>query len=112
MTPQVANVPTALTLNTFIRTGYTFAGWNTLANGTGINYADGALYSFEADITLYAKWTTLPTHTVTFNANGGIGTMTPQAANVPTALALNTFTAQATPSRAGTPSPMARHELR
>ncbi len=92
MTPQVANVPTALTLNTFTRTGYTFVGWNTLANGTGANYTDGAIYSFAADITLYAKWTNLPTHTVTFNANGGTGTMTPQVANVPTALTLNTFT--------------------
>ena len=60
MTPQVANVPTALTLNTFTRTGYTFAGWNTLANGTGTNFANGASYSFSADITLYAKWTALP----------------------------------------------------
>ena len=60
MAPQVANVPTALTLNSFTRTGYTFAGWNTLANGTGTNYTDGAVYSFSADITLYAKWTALP----------------------------------------------------
>ena len=60
MAPQVANVPTALTLNSFTRTGYTFAGWNTLANGTGTNYTDGAVYFFSADITLYAKWTALP----------------------------------------------------
>ena len=92
MAPQIANVPTALTLNSFTRTGYTFAGWNTLANGTGTNYTDGAVYSFSADITLYAKWTTLPDHTVTFNSNGGTGSMAPQAANVPTALTLNSFT--------------------
>ena len=92
MAPQIANVPTALTLNSFTRTGYTFAGWNTLANGTGTNYTDGAVYSFSADITLYAKWTALPDHTVTFNSNGGTGTMAPQAANVPTALTLNSFT--------------------
>ncbi len=30
--------------------------------------------------------------TVTFNANGGTGTMAPQTANVPTALTTNTFT--------------------
>ena len=29
MSTQVANVPTALTANTFTRTGYTFSGWNT-----------------------------------------------------------------------------------
>ncbi|MBK7455201.1 MAG: InlB B-repeat-containing protein [Anaerolineales bacterium] len=70
MAPQVANVPTALTLNTFTRTGYTFAGWNTLANGTGTNYTDGGIYSFAADITLYAKWTA-NSYTITFNSNGG-----------------------------------------
>ena len=32
-----------------------------------------------------------PNHTVTFNANGGTGTMTPQASNVPAALNANTF---------------------
>ncbi|MEJ2511726.1 MAG: hypothetical protein P8Y72_09015, partial [Anaerolineales bacterium] len=35
---------------------------------------------------------TLDDHTVTFDANGGTGTMIPQVANVPTALTLNTFT--------------------
>jgi uncharacterized repeat protein (TIGR02543 family) len=60
MTVQTANVPTALTLNTFMRPGYAFSGWNTLANGTGTAYADGALYAFAADVTLYAQWTALP----------------------------------------------------
>ena len=68
---QIANVPTALTLNTFTWAGYSFNGWNTQADGLGTNYADGATYAFAADITLYAKWTALPTHTVTFDANGG-----------------------------------------
>ena len=45
---------------------------------------DGATYSFAADITLYAQWTAA-NHTVTFNANGGTGSMSPQTANVPTA---------------------------
>ena len=57
MSPQTANVPTALTANAFTRTGYTFSGWNTAANGSGTAYADGATYSFSADITLYAQWT-------------------------------------------------------
>ena len=92
MAPETHNVPTALTTNTFTRTGYTFAGWNTLANGTGTAYADGAIYSFAADVTLYAQWAALPNHTVTFNSNGGTGTMTAQTANVPTALTTNTFT--------------------
>ena len=36
-----------------------------------------------------ARW---PNHTVTFNANGGTGTMSNQIANVPTALTANAFT--------------------
>ncbi len=92
MSPQTTNVPTALTLNSFTRLGYSFSGWNTLANGTGTPYADGATYPFTADVTLYAQWTVLPNHTVTFNSNGGTGSMSSQTTNVPTALTLNTFT--------------------
>ena len=92
MTSQTTNVPTALRPNTFMRTGYTFAGWNTQAGGGGTAYADGATYSFAADLTLFAQWTALANHTVTFNANGGTGTMTSQTTNVPTALRPNTFT--------------------
>jgi len=84
MSPQTANVPTSLTSNTFTRTGYTFNGWNTASDGSGAAYADGATYSFAADITLYAQWVALPQYTVTFNANGGSGSMSPQTANVPT----------------------------
>ena len=72
--------------------GYTFSGWNTAADGGGTAYANGATYSFAADITLYAQWTALANHTVTFNSNGGTGTMSAQVANVPTALTANTFT--------------------
>ncbi len=92
MAPQTANVPAALMPNSFTRTGYTFSGWNTVAGGGGTAYADGATYDFSADITLYAQWTALPDHTVTFNANGGTGTMAPQTANVPAALMPNSFT--------------------
>ena len=81
-----------MTANALTRTGYTFNGWNTAANGSGTRYADGATYSFAADITLYAQWTALANHTVTFNANGGTGTISNQVANVPTALTTNTFT--------------------
>ncbi len=94
MTPQTGsyNTTAPLTLNTFTRTGYTFTGWNTLSGGGGTAYADGASYTFTASVTLYAQWTALPKHTVTFNANGGTGSMSNQVANVPTALTLNTFT--------------------
>ena len=92
MSPQTTNVPTALTANAFTRLGYTFSNWNTAANGSGDPYANGAIYDFTADVTLYAQWSTLPNHTVTFNANGGTGSMGPQTTNVPTALIANAFT--------------------
>lgn len=53
---QTASTRTALTSNAFTKTGHTFSGWNTAADGTGILYAGGASYSFAADLTLYAQW--------------------------------------------------------
>jgi uncharacterized repeat protein (TIGR02543 family) len=59
MTAQSANynVATALTANTLSKTGYTFAGWNTVAGGGGTAYANSASYAFTASTTLYAQWT-------------------------------------------------------
>lgn len=60
-----------LTLNTLTYTGYTFAGWNTLANGTGTVYADGAVYTMgTGNVTLYAQWT-IVTYGITYTLNGG-----------------------------------------
>ncbi len=56
MAPETANVPTALTANSFANTGYSFTGWNTAADGSGTAYADGATYPFTANATLYAQW--------------------------------------------------------
>ena len=42
--------------NGFSRTGYTFTGWNTAANGSGTSYAAGASYKAAANLTLYAQW--------------------------------------------------------
>jgi hypothetical protein len=70
------NTPTALTGNAFTRTGYTFTGWNTVVNGSGTAYADQSIYPFITSITLYAQWNVAVTLiTVTFNANGGTGSM-------------------------------------
>ena len=59
--------------NTFTREGYTFTGWNTAADGTGAAYADKAPVKFSENTALYAQWTQDPV--ITFDANGGIGTM-------------------------------------
>ncbi|MFZ1651905.1 MAG: InlB B-repeat-containing protein, partial [Candidatus Nanopelagicales bacterium] len=92
MANQVANVATPLDANTFSRAGYSFTGWNTADDGSGTNYADGATFPFTADATLYAQWSALPNHTVTFDNNGGSGSMANQVANVATPLDANTFT--------------------
>jgi uncharacterized repeat protein (TIGR02543 family) len=36
--------------------GYTFAGWNTAADGTGTAHEPGELIALEADTTIYAIW--------------------------------------------------------
>ena len=82
-----------LTTNAFTRTGYTFAGWATTSGGEVV-YADGQSYTMDgADADLYAVWTAI-THTVTFNANGGSGTMTAQviAEGASANLTANAFT--------------------
>ncbi len=61
--------------NKFTREGYTFASWNTKADGTGFSYMDKALVmniTNLSGITLYAQWNknAPDTRTVTFMANG------------------------------------------
>jgi uncharacterized repeat protein (TIGR02543 family) len=92
MAPQTDFAPTPLSPCTFTRTGSNFTGWNTAANGSGTAYSDGATYPFTSTATLYAQWTPLPTHTVTFDANGGTGTMAAEARNVAGPLTTNGFT--------------------
>jgi hypothetical protein len=58
MSPETAGAPTALTLNGFTNTGYSFAGWGTSAGGPVV-YADGGTYPFTASATLYAQWTAM-----------------------------------------------------
>jgi len=54
------------------KSGYSFDGWNTKADGTGDNYDAGVTYTPTASIILYAKWDAV--YTVTFDINGGNGT--------------------------------------
>jgi len=56
---------------------YSFAGWNTIINGTGKYYAlSGTITIYNESITLYAQWRfdgNDPTNTVTYYANQGQG---------------------------------------
>ena len=70
------DVAQALNQNTFTRTGYSFTGWNTQADGSGSTYGDKAEVlnlTTEAgvNITLYAQWTA-NTYIITFVDEDGI----------------------------------------
>ena len=65
----------ALTACAYTREGFTFAGWNTKADGSGTSYADGAAVRdlstvAGGSVDLYAKWQP-ERYTVSFDANGG-----------------------------------------
>jgi len=93
MTPESANAPTSLSLNGFTRTRHAFIKWNTAANGSGVSYANGAVFPFGASTTLFAQWKAgrVPSHTITFAANGGTGKMDREIHNTPTAISKNHF---------------------
>lgn len=40
------------------KSGYSFSGWNTAADGSGVNYQPGTSFAISADTVLYARWTT------------------------------------------------------
>ena len=58
MQPMVVqyNTETSLTSNSFTRTGYNFVGWNTKADGSGTDYANGATFTVTENLDLYAQW--------------------------------------------------------
>ena len=57
------NEPQNLTANAFTRTGYTFSGWNTQANGSGTSYTNEQSVTLTtAGLTLYAQWTAKTTN--------------------------------------------------
>jgi uncharacterized repeat protein (TIGR02543 family) len=54
------------------RTGYTFAGWNSAADGTGATYlANQAVLC--NNLTIYAQWTPSSSSTLVYEPNGGTG---------------------------------------
>ncbi len=56
---------TKLNKNTFTKTGYTFNGWNTSANGSGTAYEDEEEVLLSVSTTLYAQWK-INSYSVTF----------------------------------------------
>ncbi|MTA28312.1 MAG: hypothetical protein F2562_05580, partial [Actinobacteria bacterium] len=81
------------------RTGHTFAGWNTAANGTGTALSAGASYTVTATSpTLFAQWT-VNSYMVSYNANGGSGA--PTASTVQFGVTATVAAAASNPSRTG-----------
>jgi uncharacterized repeat protein (TIGR02543 family) len=71
-----ASVTVAANTGALARTGYSFAGWNTAANGSGTTYAPAAVFTAgPVDLTLYALW--VAEYTVTYNGNGSDGGTVP-----------------------------------
>lgn len=64
------------------RTGYTFAGWNTAADGNGTSYTagTGTFTMSTADVTLYARWT-INSYSVSYSGNSNTGGTAPASAN-------------------------------
>jgi uncharacterized repeat protein (TIGR02543 family) len=94
MPAQSDSAPTALALKTFTRANYTFVDWNTVAGGSGVAYANGAVFPFSSSTTLYAQWKLgkSPRRTINLSPNGGKGAMRPEVDNTPTAISPNRFT--------------------
>ncbi len=71
---QGASVTVPGNTGNLFRTGYTFTGWNTQANGSGTSYTQGQVFMMgSSDVTLYAKWSANPTYTVSYSGNGNTG---------------------------------------
>ncbi len=73
--PAVYDENLTLRKNSFVREGYTFAGWNMASNGKGTAYEGGECVKNLTDahketITLYAQWRPNKL-AVTYHANGG-----------------------------------------
>ncbi|MDP4178927.1 MAG: leucine-rich repeat protein [Bacillota bacterium] len=69
-----AQAPILNNTGSIAKTGYTFAGWNTKADGSGTNYSAGSVISMTGtDLTLYAHW---KAQTITTSISPVSGTFT------------------------------------
>jgi uncharacterized repeat protein (TIGR02543 family) len=73
---------TVLGAGSLVKTGYTFTGWNTAANGSGTAYSPSATFTITTNTTLYAQWL-INSYTVTYDGNGFTGGTVPSDGNNP-----------------------------
>ncbi len=69
MSPQTANAATAVTLNAFTRTGFTFTHWTTTPADDPVFYQNGWTYAFLEDATFYAQWSGIQ-YAITYDITG------------------------------------------
>jgi outer membrane protein OmpA-like peptidoglycan-associated protein len=72
------NVPSGTSINlpssaSLTRTDFALSGWNTVADGSGVEYSPGASMPLGANTLFFAQWTETSPLAVTFAGNGGIG---------------------------------------
>ena len=91
--PASYTIEDSITLKEPTKDGYTFEGWYTDKSFTEESKVTEIKKGSIGEMTLYAKWTA-NNYTVSFDANGGTGSMTPQIFTYGTSQALseNTFT--------------------
>ena len=67
---------TVLSDGSLEKTGYTFANWNTAADGSGTSYSPTDTFPISTDTILYAQWTPV-TYTVAYDGNDNTGGTVP-----------------------------------
>ena len=66
------------------RAGYTFIGWNTASDGTGLDIAAESNLTLSSNVTLYAQWSVTPT-TTPVSTNAPTTTSAPTSTPAPSA---------------------------
>jgi uncharacterized repeat protein (TIGR02543 family) len=93
---------TVASAGTLVRDGFSFDGWNTMPDGSGLDRAPGAIFQIgSADVALYAQWTITPTYTITYDGNGATSGTVPVDTNSYETGALVTVAGQGSLLRTG-----------
>ncbi|NMI06935.1 hypothetical protein HF638_23375 [Paenibacillus sp. SZ31] len=86
-----------------VKTGYAFAGWNTLADGTGKSYSAADSFMITESKTLFARWIgTSATLTSTIGTVSAGGTLQETITNIPSTTTLEALKAAITPAENAT----------
>ena len=90
-TPYTSSSTVSVVGNTgaLTKTGSVFAGWNTKANGTGTSYAAGDSFTITAPVMLFAQWTSTSSQTISYQSNGGSGSISSQTGSTGSSITLS-----------------------